>query len=62
MCWYGHWTGYDELKRKQATKVTIEYRFGDWSGSDDVISLSQMYIDELQLIINDGVNKGFITG
>lgn len=52
----------DEPKRKQATKATIEYRFGDWSGSDDVISLSQMYINALQLIINDGVKKGFITG
>ncbi len=42
--------------------VTIKYRFKDWPGDEDIIELSQMYIDELQQFIKDGVDAGFLTG
>ncbi len=43
------------------TEVTYEYFFSDWTGSEDVVKLSQMYINELEAIIIDGVANGFLT-
>jgi len=40
----------------------IRYKFNDWSGSEDVLTLCQSCIQELENVIKDGVNKGFITG
>jgi hypothetical protein len=43
------------------TSVTCEYFFHDWSGSEDVLQLCQMYITEGEAIISDGVANGFLT-
>lgn len=43
-------------------KVEIRYAFADWKGSEDVLTLSKMYLDELQKIVEDGVKKGFLKG
>ena len=40
----------------------IKYRFNDWGGSEDVLTLCRMYVQELENVIKDGVNKGSITG
>ena len=42
--------------------LKIKYRFDDWAGSEDVPALCQMYIQELEDIIKDGIHQGFITG
>ena len=42
--------------------MQIKYKFNGWVGSEDVLTLCQMYIQELENLIKDGVNKGFITG
>jgi hypothetical protein len=42
--------------------VTSRFMFTDWTGSEDVMTLSQMYLDELQRVIKDGIHKGFLTG
>ena len=42
--------------------MEIKYKFYDWSGSEDVFTLCQVYIQELENIVKDGVNKGFISG
>jgi hypothetical protein len=45
-----------------STSVEVRYRFSDWSGSEDVIELSQKYLDELEDVVDDGVKRGFISG
>jgi len=41
--------------------VTTRYRFADWAGSEDVMTLSSMYLDELQSVVEDGIRNGFLT-
>jgi hypothetical protein len=43
--------------------VTSEsrHKFQDWSGNEDVIELCGKYIQELEKVILDGLNKGYIT-
>lgn len=40
--------------------VNIRYIFPDWSGTDDVLLLCQKYINELRILIADGIVKGFL--
>ena len=46
---------YDEGLQKR-------FKFDDWTGNEDVLTLCQIYIQELDVVIKDGVAKGFITG
>jgi hypothetical protein len=34
--------------------VTIQYKFGDWNGTDDVLTLSELYLNELRHFVDDG--------
>ncbi len=43
-------------------KVEIKYTFDDWTGNEDVLNLSQKYLQELKAFIEDGVIKKFISG
>lgn len=38
------------------------YKFDDWSGSEDVLSLSEKYLQELDSFVSDGVAKRYIKG
>jgi hypothetical protein len=49
-------------KPKIPPEITIQYKFDDWSGNEDVITLSRMYLNELEPIVEDGIKKGFISG
>ena len=51
-----------EDKKGQPTPATIQikYIFDDWRGNEDVLTLSQKYVQELENLVNDGMNKGFI--
>lgn len=42
--------------------VRTEYRFADWTGSEDLITLSQMYLDELHRVVEDGIRRSLLTG
>jgi hypothetical protein len=42
--------------------VKLRYIFVDWPGNEDVETLSKLYLDELEIFINDGLNKGLIIG
>jgi hypothetical protein len=42
--------------------IISRYVFNDWTGSEDLMTLSQMYLDELQRVVKDGIHKGFLTG
>lgn len=42
--------------------TTIRFKFSDWSGAEDIMTLCQMYIAELEGFVEDGITKGFITG
>lgn len=38
------------------------YFFNDWTGNEDLISLCSEYVGELRLFIDEGINKGYISG
>lgn len=42
--------------------VTHHYQFVDWPGNEDLLTLSQMSLDELRRMVDDGIARGFITG
>jgi hypothetical protein len=44
------------------TRTETQRRFSDWKGNEDIMTLCKMYLDELQRIVDDGVNNRFITG
>lgn len=41
--------------------IGFAFRFPDWSGSEDVPTLCQRYIVELEAIVADGGSRGFLT-
>lgn len=49
-------------KPSSSTVVTTQYRFADWTGIEDLITLSRMYLDELQQLLKDGISRSFLTG
>jgi hypothetical protein len=52
-----------ESKKSDTSPVeTIRYMFADWTGSEDIMVLSQIYLEELQRVVEDGIRSGFVTG
>ena len=45
-----------------APRITIRYKFADWSGSEDIITLALIYLDELQCMVRNGILNKFLTG
>jgi len=41
--------------------VRLHYRFADWPGSEDVITLGRIYLDALGALVADGQAKGFLS-
>lgn len=41
--------------------VTHRFTFPDWSGTEDVLQLCHLYLKELQCVVKDGQNNGFLT-
>jgi len=39
-----------------------EYRFKDWGGGEDVITLCRLYLEKLETLVKDGIEKGLISG
>ena len=42
-------------------KVTHRFTFPDWSETEDVLQLCHLYLNELQRVVEDGQNNGFLT-
>jgi hypothetical protein len=51
-----------EQAPKNKTTVDVIYKFKDWSGSENVISLCEQYLKEIESFISDGISRSFITG
>lgn len=52
-----------KLKKPKATAIVeVHYKFADWPGSEDVLTLCGMYLRELENVLREGIRKGFITG
>lgn len=51
-----------EKAEESSSRSGSMYKFEDWPGGEDVLTLSAMYIKELEKVIEDGVSQGFITG
>lgn len=49
-----------KVQAKVESKST--YRFDKWTGDEDVLTLCERYIQELEKVVKDGVSKGYITG
>jgi hypothetical protein len=41
-------------------EISTQYFFNEWSGSENIIELAQIYLDELTSILKDGNQAGFI--
>jgi len=41
--------------------VETRYRFDDWADREDIFTLCQKYLKELEAIITDGKSKGFLS-
>lgn len=54
----------EESKPKKILKPSVKtesyFVFGDWSGQEDVITLCGLYINELEKVVQDGFDKGFL--
>lgn len=51
-----------EKAPKNKTTVDVIYKFKEWSGREDVISLCEQYLKEIEVFIHDGITNSFITG
>lgn len=61
-------------KPNSSVESKTTFRFNDWmkecqsknlkefTGNEDIMTLCERYIQELEKVVKDGVNKGFITG
>jgi len=56
--------GTKAVTENKANKPKVEYiyRFDEWNGTEDVLTLCSKYIQELENFISEGITKGFITG
>jgi hypothetical protein len=41
--------------------VTHKFVFPDWTGSEDLLQLCQIYLNELQRVVTEGQHRGFLT-
>lgn len=48
-------------KPNSSVESKTTFRFNDWAGNEDVITLCEKYIQELEKVVKDGVSKEFIT-
>ncbi|MGN7494875.1 hypothetical protein ACTHPF_27300 [Paenibacillus sp. SAF-054] len=56
-------TRYPEQKKEieeTGLKRTLYYRFEDWQGNEDVLTLSKQYLDNLYTLINEAHSIGLI--
>jgi hypothetical protein len=51
----------EKLPEPSAISET-RYEFKDWSGTEDVITLCERYIQELEKLVEDGIKRGYISG
>jgi len=42
-------------------KITHRFTFPEWSGTEDVLQLCYLYLNELHRVVENGQNKGFLT-
>ena len=50
------------VTQHSSSRVEVQYLFGDWLGTEDVLALSQKYIAEVRSFVEAGVNAGYISG
>lgn len=58
-------SGEHETNSRQPESVVVSgtnYKFDDWNGSEDVLILSQIYIQKLEDLVKEGIQKRFIAG
>jgi len=62
----GQYSSEEPQRRPRISEPTVvtgvRYRFADWTGNEDVLALSEVYIKGLEDVVKDGVQKGFISG
>jgi len=47
---------------EKPASLEVRYLFSDWTGAEDIMTLCQKYIGELDYFVNDGIEQGFLTG
>jgi hypothetical protein len=51
----------DPLRSINVPSVSYSYRFKDWSGSEDVLTLCLSYLDRIKSIVASGRSQGLLT-
>jgi hypothetical protein len=51
-----------ETEQQKRSSRDVIYRFKDWSGSEDIITLCGLYLKEIDRFINEGIKLKFISG
>jgi hypothetical protein len=49
------------LPPPQPPTIRYTYSFTDWTGPEDVLTLSRRYLEEVQSVVNDGVSRGYLS-
>jgi hypothetical protein len=47
---------------ESSVKSSSTYNFADWPGDEDILTLCDQYLRALEIVIQDGITRGFITG
>lgn len=50
-----------EPKESETATVRNRHIFHDWDNGEDVLTLVKSYLDELQTLIEEGIERGFLT-
>ena len=47
---------------QETESIVVRWVFSDWAGPEDIMTLCQKYIDELDNLVKDGMKQGFLRG
>lgn len=47
--------------KEEKVKIDYFYRFDDWIGNEDIMTLSQKYLKELEKFVDEAQRNGYIT-
>jgi hypothetical protein len=48
-------------ERREESAAQYTYRFTDWTGSEDVVQLSRLYLQALEAVVADGFSRAFLS-
>ncbi len=53
--------GSEVQRPRETASISHRWVFTDWSGTEDAMTLCQKYMEELEDLVRDGINQGFVS-